>query len=720
MRHHQAGRAAQAEALYAQVLAAEPTNLQALMLSGALAHAGGRNDQAVALFSRALAVNEQPDLHYNVGLALWASGRRADATRHWRRALALNPNFPQAHMNLGNALREEGALDEAVMHLRRALQLQPSPFAHNNLGLALSAQGRSEAASHYETAIAMHPEFIEPYLNGALDLARAGASADALALVRRSLQVRETAENRALFVRIVGALDRVADDAALRALVTRAAIAQWGPAGGLATVAATLLKHGSTIAALVASADRSAAGPEPFDAAAAIAVAANEPLLGWLLEAEVICDVALERFLTRLRAALLRRAADDPGAIQGEGLRLICSLAHQCFINEYVYATSAEERARATRLRDALAADLRNGAPASAGTVAAVACYFPLSVVVGDAERLLAGRDQASVAALVRQQISEPGAEARCRGSIPQLTTIEDGVSRQVQAQYEQNPYPRWIVAPEPRPSESLDALIRQGLPRAPFSPLGKGGGLEILIAGCGTGRQAIAVARQFPQAQLLAIDLSTASLGYAKVRTDALEIRNISYAQGDIQKIASIGRTFDLIHSDGVLHHLGDPWAGWRALLSCLRPGGVMHISLYSEIARRDVAAARAFIAERSYTGSAEDIRACRDELMRHADGTALKNVTLFNDFFTTSECRDLLFHVQEHRMTLPEIKAFLAASGLVFLGFELDLPTLQHYAARFPGDPAMIDLDQWDVFERDHPYTFASMYRFWVQKPA
>jgi hypothetical protein len=69
---------------------------------------------------------------------------------------------------------------------------------------------------------------------------------------------------------------------------------------------------------------------------------------------------------------------------------------------------------------------------------------------------------------------------------------------------------------------------------------------------------------------------------------------------------------------------------------------------------------------------------------------------------------------------MTLPEIKAFLAASGLVFLGFELDLPTLQHYAARFPGDPAMIDLDQWDVFERDHPYTFASMYRFWVQKPA
>ena len=44
------------------------------------------------------------------------------------------------------------------------------------------------------------------------------------------------------------------------------------------------------------------------------------------------------------------------------------------------------------------------------------------------------------------------------------------------------------------------------------------------------------------------------------------------------------------------------------------------------------------------------------------------------FNDFYSTSECRDLLFHVQEHRMTLPQIKAFLVAQELQFLGFEID----------------------------------------------
>jgi len=143
------------------------------------------------------------------------------------------------------------------------------------------------------------------------------------------------------------------------------------------------------------------------------------------------------------------------------------------------------------------------------------------------------------------------------------------------------------------------------------------------------------------------------------------------------------------------------------------------MFVALYSEAARRDVVAARAFIAERGYGSGIADIRAARAEMMTHADGTPLRNVAFFNDFFTTSECRDLLFHVQEHRMTLPAIRDFLAANGLTFLGFEVDFRASQLYAARFPADRAMTDLDQWHAFEQDRPYTFAGMYRFWVQKP-
>ena len=90
--------------------------------------------------------------------------------------------------------------------------------------------------------------------------------------------------------------------------------------------------------------------------------------------------------------------------------------------------------------------------------------------------------------------------------------------------------------------------------------------------------------------------------------------------------------------------------------LVSLLRPGGVMHIGLYSALARADIRAARAFIAERGYGETAADIRRCRQELLalrgRHA---AQERHRAIGDFFTTGECRDLLFHVQEHQFTIP-----------------------------------------------------------------
>ena len=72
---------------------------------------------------------------------------------------------------------------------------------------------------------------------------------------------------------------------------------------------------------------------------------------------------------------------------------------------------------------------------------------------------------------------------------------------------------------------------------------------------------------------------------------------------------------------------------------------------------------------------------------------------MTRFNDFFSTSECRDLLFHVQEHRLTLAQIQAFLDANNLTFLGFELDRGERRAIIAqRFPDDPAMTDLERWE----------------------
>jgi hypothetical protein len=173
----------------------------------------------------------------------------------------------------------------------------------------------------------------------------------------------------------------------------------------------------------------------------------------------------------------------------------------------------------------------------------------------------------------------------------------------------------------------------------------------------------------------------------------------------------------FDIIEAGGVLHHMADPFAGWRALLSRLRPNGFMAVGLYSEVARRKLEAGRAFIAERGYGGSADDIRRFRQEVMS-SDDPKLKEITESGDFYSISTCRDLLFHVQEHRMTLPQIASFLQENDLQFIGFELDAGLIGQYRRRFPEDASLTDLSRWHDFEMENPKTFAAMYQFWVQK--
>ena len=96
------------------------------------------------------------------------------------------------------------------------------------------------------------------------------------------------------------------------------------------------------------------------------------------------------------------------------------------------------------------------------------------------------------------------------------------------------------------------------------------------------------------------------------------------------------------------------------------------------------------------------------------------LKSVVQWEDFFTIGECRDLLFHVQEHRITLPQIKSFLAANGVQFAGF-IPVPSqLRTFAARFPEQAAQLDLDYWHALEAEVPDLFAAMYQFWLRKPA
>ena len=242
---------------------------------------------------------------------------------------------------------------------------------------------------------------------------------------------------------------------------------------------------------------------------------------------------------------------------------------------------------------------------------------------------------------------------------------------------------------------------------------------MKVLVAGCGTGQHPIQVAQQFSNASVLAIDLSLASLCYAKRKTEEMGLSTIDYAQADLLNLGTLERRFDLIESVGVLHHLADPVAGWRVLMQLLRPGGLMLLGLYSELGRREVVTARGRAASHGLPAQAEDIRRCRQTLMNEELAPHFEQFLRSRDFYSMSACRDLLFHVQEHRFTVPQIKVILAQLGLKFIGFVVEPEDAAEYARLFPDDPAKIDLDHWHVFETGRPNTFARMYQFWVQRP-
>jgi tetratricopeptide (TPR) repeat protein len=128
---------------------------------GAELQTQGRLDAAIEHYRRALAV--KPDYapaYNNLGTALLAKGRAQEAVEAYEQALKLEPDYANAEYNLGNALLQAGHPDRAVPHFRRSLELGPgSADAHNNLGIALAESGQpSEAIAQFREALRYEPD----------------------------------------------------------------------------------------------------------------------------------------------------------------------------------------------------------------------------------------------------------------------------------------------------------------------------------------------------------------------------------------------------------------------------------------------------------------------------------------------------------------------------------------------------------------------------------
>jgi Tfp pilus assembly protein PilF/2-polyprenyl-3-methyl-5-hydroxy-6-metoxy-1,4-benzoquinol methylase len=685
----------------------------------------GRIAEAMARYDAAVQADPQcARAHLNRGNIL-ASAQFDEARRAYQLAITCDPHYAAAHFNLGNLNCRAGELALAVHNYQVAIGIKPEfADAFVAMGNALDSLGRTaEAVESYERALIINPEYAEVHFNLGLLAMAQGRLEDAIKSLCRALAIRPDSTIKLAFANCVARAEFTTNDPNIRAALATAIIEAWGMPHTLCWSALSLIMLDQRIASCVQLANELWPTRLPkaalFGADGLTALAAD-PLLHAVLEMAPVSTLEFERFLTCARHAMLKTALNNeaPDDLDVATLPFFAALSRQCFVNEYIFDCDDKEQSAAVACRTKLSALLDANTLIPPFLVLAVAAYFPLNTL-RDASRLLASNQPGPVDWILRQQIREPLEELALRAGIQCLTPITVGVSEEVRSQYEENPYPRWVKMPISEHALRFNDELRRSLPFAPFTPMPDDSAPEALIAGCGTGMHSIFVAQRFRGIHVLAIDLSLSSISYAKRKTRELGIVNVEYAQADILKLGDIARTFDIIESRGVLHHLADPFMGWRILLSRLRPGGFMGLGFYSELARRHVVKLREMIGSHGYSSAPDEVRRFRQDLTAEDRGVEMQWVRTVPDFYSTSNCRDLLFHVQEHRLTLGQIESFLTELGLHFIGFELDAQVLHQYRARFTDDPSCTDLRNWARFEAENPDTFVEMYNFWVQKP-
>ena len=191
--HHQAGRLAEAERIYEQVLKIDPGNPAALHMLGVVAHQVGRHEASVQLIDKAIAIKpEFVEALSNRGLALQSLKRYEEALASHDKALAIKPDFAEALNNLGFALQELKRYEEALASCDRALAIKPDyAEALNNRGNALKELKRhEEALASYRMAVSIRPDYAEAHCNLAVALQDQGRLADALPHFQDALKIK--------------------------------------------------------------------------------------------------------------------------------------------------------------------------------------------------------------------------------------------------------------------------------------------------------------------------------------------------------------------------------------------------------------------------------------------------------------------------------------------------------------------------------------------------
>jgi len=672
----------------------------------------GRLEEALASYTQAITLKpEFAEAQYNMGVLLQELGRLEEALASYTQAITLKPEFAGAHNNLGVSLQELGRLDEAEASSRQAIALKPDlAEAHNNLGVSLQELGRlDEAEASSRQAIALKPDLAEAHNNLGKTLYDLGRLQEALVSYARAIELKPDYDKALVNLGI--AIEKITFNSTnpnLYPLLTRLlTTGNFTRPINVAVSILSLLKHDTKIKDLLLEKNFA---KNLNEATSIIKCLYKIPLLHHLMRVCPLPELQFEALFVSIRSLLLKNLYNMDETT--ELIYFLSTLSLHCFTNEYVYIESDEETNLIGELQSEISQTLSQSEQPKAIQVLCLASYRSLHLY--DWCQKLECLDV--LEEVKKRLIEEPLLEKMIAKDIPVLGNISNNVSIKVREQYEENPYPRWVKLGVYTKAKPIAAVIDELKLQLHSENIKNVTAPSILIAGCGTGQHSIGTASRFSNCHVTAVDLSLASLAYAQRKSNELRFNNIDYLQADILHLYQMGKEFDIIESSGVLHHMHEPMAGWRVLVDFLKSGGLMKIGLYSEIARQHILEVRNEITKLNVGTSEADIRKFR-QLLAVSHNECHQLLTKSNDFFSLSMMRDLIFHIQEHRFTLPKVKNCLEELGLKFCGFE-NKDFISNFKESHRNKEDIYDLELWHQYEIRNPRAFAGMYQFWCQK--
>lgn len=153
---------------------------------------------------------------------------------------------------------------------------------------------------------------------------------------------------------------------------------------------------------------------------------------------------------------------------------------------------------------------------------------------------------------------------------------MADPVKADVLQTYLQYPYPRYSAAELERikPAElcryrylGIEHVMR---------------GARVLDVGCGTAHRVMPMAKHFGAAAYFGLEQSAASIAVARELAEQIGM-NAVIVEGDLFSLPFPDSSFDVVISQGVLHHTSDPWRGFAELVRVCKRGGFVEIYLYN-----------------------------------------------------------------------------------------------------------------------------------------